>query len=264
MTSLCVPVTDIFRRNQDKLLPLVDAVSFKEPTDDVFPDKEHMLECSVNVADPEFEQELENLGLLAALRSGRFTSFACDVGPAWAVVNHGRSPNGYPRYLPGIGSMTEEEYLEQAHQNVSFLRKQFSGKIKVENLNYFPTGAYELVCEPSFICRAIRYLDIELLLDIGHLAISVQNLAIKLENYLNMLPMETVSEVQLSGSNYVNSILEDTHELPSKSDMETLNLIVSMSKVKYLTIEYYKEDERLLEGYQSLFEWVATVKAKAS
>ncbi len=76
--------------------------------------------------------------------------------------------------------------------------------------------------------------------------------------------METVSEVQLSGSNYVNSILEDTHELPSKSDMETLNLIVSMSNVKYLTIEYYKEDKRLLEGYQSLFEWVATAKAKAS
>jgi hypothetical protein len=252
MTSLCVPVTDIFRRNQDELLPLVNAVSFKDPTDEVFPGKEHMLECSLNVADPAFERELADAGLLAALQTGRFTSFACDVGPAWAVVGHGKSPNGYPRYLAGTGPMTATDYLEQAQKNVAFLRKQFTGKIKVENLNYFPSGGHEIVCEAEFIARIVRDTGIELLLDIGHLTISMENLETTHEEYLDQLPLETVSEVQISGSNIMNGIWEDTHEVPNQRDFDLLDHLCQRTSAQYVTLEYYKDDQKLVDAYQKM------------
>ena len=250
---LCVPVTDIFRRNQERILPLVGAVSFKEPGDEVFHGKERMLECSLSIGSPVFQEDMVKTGLMAALKSGLYSSFACDLGPPWIEVNDsGRSPNGYPRYLPGAGSMTEEEYVKQAQFNVGFLRSNFPGRIKVENLNYFPTGAYETVCDPDFIARVVRRLGIELLLDVGHTVISVHNLGFDSRDYLTRLPLETVSEVQLSGSNFLNNVLEDTHELPSDSDLDLLSTVLDSAPVEYVTLEYYKDDEKLVSGYQRL------------
>ena len=256
--QLCVPVTDIFKRNREKLLPLVGAVSFKEPSSEVYEGKEHMLECSLNIVAPNFETTLEETGLADALRSGHFSSFACDLGPAWQDFNaNGRSPNNYPRYLPGIYPISEEYYIEAAQQNVRILRSIFHGKIKVENLNYFPTGAYELVCEAEFISRIVRGLGIELLLDMGHTAVSIQNLGVSHEKFLDQLPLDTVTEIQISGSRWINGVFEDAHELPSKRDMELLAKVVGMSPVEYITLEYYKDDEPLVEAYEKLYKNLA-------
>ena len=257
MIKLCVPETDIFRRNKHDLLPLVSGLSFKQPNNEEYPGKELMLECSLNVGSPNFQSELANSGLLEALKSNRFTSFACDIGPAWETfIENGKSPNGYPRYLPGTNPLSDEKYIEFGKDNIAFIRHNFDGLIKVETLNYFDTGAYERVCEPEFISMIINELDIELLLDIGHLIICVNNMNIPLESYLNEIPLNKISEIQISGSNIVNGILEDTHEIPSETDMDILDHILYRIKPKYLTLEYYKNDQALIKGYRDLAKWL--------
>ena len=74
----------------------------------------------------------------------------------------------------------KKNYIPTININ-SLLRNNFDGLIKVENLNYFDTGAYERVCEPEFISIIINELNIELLLDIGHLVICVENMHIPLD-----------------------------------------------------------------------------------
>ena len=54
----------------------------------------------------------------------------------------------------------------------------------------------------------INELDIELLLDLGHLVICVENMKIPLDSYLNDIPLNKISEIQISGSNIVDGILE--------------------------------------------------------
>lgn len=252
MTQPCVPVTAVFRAHQEALLPLVRAMTYKDLTDDAWHGKEQMLECSLNIAAPDFREELDRTGRLAALRSGRFSSFACDLGPAWGSVRLGRSPNGYPRYLPGSEPMSEEAFLEGARANVSFLRQRFAGRIKAENLNYFPTGAYEMVCDPAFIARTLRTLQVELLLDIGHLTISAHNLGIPIARYLDCLPLELVSEVQLSRSRVMQGIWEDAHEPPDEEEWEILDWLRAHSTVRYVTVEYYRDGDRLVAAYQEL------------
>ena len=257
MIKLCVPETDIFRRNKKHLLPLLAGLSFKKTSNEDYPNKELMLECSLNIGSPNFQSELINSGLLVALKSNKYTSFACDIGPAWETfIENGRSPNGYPRYLPGMNHMSDQQYLEYARKNLELLRNNFDGLIKVENLNYFDTGAYERVCEPEFISIIINELNIELLLDIGHLVICVENMHIPLDSYLNRIPLNTVSEIQISGSNIVNGILEDTHEIPNEKDMEILDNILNRIQPKYLTLEYYKNDQKLVDGYKYLAKWL--------
>ena len=74
--KLCVPVTDVFRSRREVLLPIVSAVSFKEPSEEVFPSKAHFLECSYNIADVEFSRKVEESGFLDALCSGKYERVA--------------------------------------------------------------------------------------------------------------------------------------------------------------------------------------------
>jgi len=250
--ELCVPVTDIFRRNQNSLLPLVGAVSFKEPTDEEFPGKVHMLECSLNIASPTFGKELQEAGLADALRSGRFTSFACDIGPAFPSIEIARSANGFPRYVPNSPMMTEEEYFLSGEANLKELRSFYQGQVKLENLNYFPTGGHEMVCEAGFTSRLIGHLGVELLLDIGHVVVTARNLKLDVYEYLEQLPLDTVSEIQVSGSLVMNGVVEDSHELPSDEDLNLVSWVVKSFPVRYATLEYYKDDEKLVAGYEHL------------
>ncbi len=260
---LCVPVSDGFRRNQDALLPLVGAVSFKTPSDEAYPGKVLFLECSISIADPNFAARLESAGLLAALKSGRFASFACDIGPACAQVEVAASPNGYPRYLPLSEPLDEATYLAQGERNVEFLRRHFSGVVKVENLNYFPTGAYELVCEPAFIARTVRDLGIELLLDTAHAVVSAENLGVPVEAYLAGLPLERVTEIQLSGPRRIKGIWEDAHDVPTASDYLIAEHVARQAAVEWITVEYYKDD-RLVDEYLRLADGSLAVTTRQS
>jgi len=252
--DLCAPVTDIFRRNQVTLLPLIRAVSHKASDGTRVDGKVEMLECSLNIASSDFPERLQDDGWLAALHTGRFVSFACDLGPACDVDETNTSPNGYPRYLPQSKVCSREEYFDRSAENVAFLRSHYGGVLKVENLNYFPTGAYEMVCEPEFIADLTRRLEIELLLDIGHLTVSASNLKVSTNHYLRQLSRACVSEVQVSGSRVVNGTLEDAHEMPAETDWMLVDAVREWPDVRNLTItlEYYRDDARLVNAYTDL------------
>jgi len=250
---LCVPVTDVFRVRSSVLLPLVSAVSFKYPSFEVFLGKAHFLECSYNIADIDFRAKLQQSGLLDALRSGKYESFACDIGPNCSTVR-GYSQNRFPRAMPTSLPISDEEYLERAAKNTEWLRAEYSGYIQVENLNYFPTGAYERVCEPDFVCMITEIAGVGLLLDIGHAVVSSHYLGYDdVISYINGLPLHKVHEVQLSQAGMLKGIFEDLHEVPGKVELSIVRKIIANGyDLKYLTVEYYSDPDVLCGLYGSL------------
>jgi len=250
---LCVPVTDVFRSRSDTLLPIVNAVSFKYPSDEVFPGKAHFLECSYNIADVAFHAKLEQSGLLDALRSGKYESFACDIGPNCVTVR-GYSPNGFPRATPTSPPILDEEYLERVAKNAEWLRSQYSGYIQVENLNYFPTGAYERVCEPDFVCQITEAAGVGLLLDIGHAVVSAHYLTYNdAISHIRDLPLHKVREIQLSRAGILEDVFEDLHEVPGEVELSIVREINSRGyNIEYLTVEYYRDADILCDVYHSV------------
>lgn len=253
--KLCVPVTDVFHSRKDALLPLVAAVSFKSLGNERFPGKAHFLECSLNVADLDFAAKAMAAGLLAALESGDYESFACDIGPNRPTVR-GYSENGFPRALPVGDPLSDEEYFERAARNVRWLRSRFSGRIQVENLNYFPTGGYERVCEPDFVCRLIEEADVDLLLDIPHAMISAHHLGYRHpREYFRQLPLERVFEVQISHPGELAGVIEDLHEPPTEQELAIISELVRAGLgARYLTVEYYRDADVLCDVYRRLAE----------
>jgi hypothetical protein len=249
---LCVPISETFRRHQDGILPLVDAVSFKTPTDELFPCKAQFLECSLSIADSRFVERFEAAGFQPALQSGRFASFACDLGPAWNEYGLARSAAGFPRYVPVSGRLDESTYLRQAERNVEFLRERFGGPVKVENLNHFPTGAYDMVCEPGFITRIIEDLGLELLVDISHAVISAANLDVSIASYLDGLPLARATEVHVSATRLIDGVLEDAHDLPGAREFALVEQVERTPRARHLTVEYYRNGPALVAEYRRL------------
>ncbi len=249
---LCAPLSDGFRRHCDAFLPLVAAVGFKAPSDERFDGKIQFLECSTSIADPKLPEQLADSGHLGALASGRFHSFACDLGPAWSEYALAQSAAGYPRYVPVRGRLDEATYLRQARQNVEFLRGHFGGGLKVENLNYFPTGAYDMVCEPSFITRIVEDLGLELLFDISHAMISAANLDVPIDSYVEALPLGRATELHVSATRRINGVIEDAHDMPGAHEYALVEHVGRTPLDRFLTIEHYRDGPALVAEYHRL------------
>ena len=67
----CVPVSEVFRCCEASLLPLVDAVVYKDPTavDSGYEDRVKMLESSLNLVAADFPEQAEASGFAAAISS---------------------------------------------------------------------------------------------------------------------------------------------------------------------------------------------------
>jgi uncharacterized protein len=253
--KLCIPVSDVFRSQENQLLPLVDAVSFKKPSPVKYGSKAHFLETSFNIGSADFSRQMEESRTLQALMSGKYESFACDIGPNCQTVR-AYSSNGYPRALPHSEPLSDEVYLERVVENVQWLRQRYSGYIQVENLNYFPTGAYERVCEPVFVKKLIEKSGVGLLLDIGHAVVSAHYLGYSdLFSYLRQLPLHRVREVQLSRAGFRKDVFEDLHDAPGEDEWSLVQRIVGEgSDISYLTIEYYRNADKLCEVYNFIHQ----------
>jgi len=254
--KLCIPVTDCFRAKESDFLKIVEAVSYKAPQSKfLYSGKKNFLESSHWIAASDFRKKMKESGCLEALATGEYMSFACDIGLNCKRTK-GFSENGFPRAFHQSKPISDSEYLSRAVDNVNWLRSTFSGIIKLENNNYFPTGAYERICEPDFICQLIELTGTELLLDIGHTLVSAYYLQYKDSmSYINALPLNRVSEIQLSQAGMLGGVYEDLHEVPGEREFLILDeILTDRCRIAYITVEYYKDSNKLYNAYQTLAE----------
>lgn len=255
---VCVPKTDVFQRHRDAVLPLVGAVTFKDADSEQFGARLRFLETSLNLFGVDFPRSFASS---AQQLTDTFVSFSCDLGPNCQRWELGESTNGYPRYLPDGKVADLEELTRRAVLNASLVRAHFDGVLKVENLNYFPTGAYELVCQPDIIHQILEAIDAELLLDIGHAIISAHNLGLSPEEYIDQLPLHRVSEVHISRPGLVAGVWEDMHELPGEAEFALLERIAGCAPLRFVTMEYYRNDG-FVAGQHLLANWCAMYTRK--
>jgi uncharacterized protein (UPF0276 family) len=157
-------------------------------------------------------------------------------------------------------------YLERARRNIEWLRTHYPGHIHGENLNYFPTGAYERVCDPDFIWQVVEVTGIGLLLDVAHAVISAHYLGYKEPwSYIDRLPLGHVREAHISHCSTVDGILEDLHEIPGEVELSLMKRIIGTGhKIQYLTIEYYRKADALCSAYRSIGQALGIASERAS
>lgn len=151
---------------------------------------------------------------------------------------------------------SRKNMIDNARINTKWLRESIGNKIKIgiENNNYYPTEAYNIITEGDFLQKIVYENDLFFLLDIAHAKVTSANRKIDYNTYLNELPLDRMMQVHICKPTINHAgVSYDSHYLPdNKMFKEVENLSKNYSKLKYFTIEYYKDSERLISKLKLL------------
>lgn len=170
-----------------------------------------------------------------------------------AVSFHAASCNPEAKIVDGIFQrngrvLTRKEMIRFAENNVAWLREEIGSRIEisVENNNAYQTSAYQTIADPRFLTEIVVGNGICFLFDIAHSKITCQQFGLNWNDYVKNLPLDHCNQLHLSQPKYIkNKGLRDSHAHPLSRTLREWVRWVDLPKLRYITIEYYKNAERL-------------------
>jgi len=151
---------------------------------------------------------------------------------------------------------TRDEMLDYSMENTQWVRNILGSKVLIglENNNYYPTPAYDIITDGDFIAKVLEKNNLFLLLDIAHAMVTAHNKKISYDQYIATLPLDKLIQLHICQPELVNGeIARDTHNEPNDEMFsEVVRLINKYSTIKYLTIEYYKDKDILIASIKKL------------
>lgn len=153
---------------------------------------------------------------------------------------------------PVTPPLGREVLLGRIVENVREFRRHLKVPLLLENLDFNATGAYDHICEPSFITRVLENADVDLLLDLAHARVSADRLGMRAEDYLSRLPLSRVRQIHVSGPRRLGNTLSDSHETLQTEDYQLLARVLEVARPWALTLEYSREAAALVTQLQDL------------
>ncbi len=255
MIQIATPISDLFSEslNADRLCGLSDCLECRDQTIDSTLEKQFLFHFDLQLIHPWQESDLLYLKKVKAMKPEvkliTFHVASCCTFPV--LINSFFYPTQKSVML------TEGQMLEYAFQNVNNLRAIFGNHISiaVENNNYFPTVAYDIITNPDFISKIIKKTGIYFLFDLVHARVSHHNNCISsgagisksFDEYISGFPFDEMVQIHICGSDFQpGEIALDSHEVPQKIDWEIcIEVMKNAKNLRYLTLEYYKDINKL-------------------
>ncbi len=150
--------------------------------------------------------------------------------------------------LPVSAPLDRQELLARLVEVTNEARLSSPLQILLENLDYCPEGAYEHICDPSFIAEVLAMTGAGLLFDIAHWQVSGSWLDYDPISALDLLPLERVVEVHISSPRPLadgSGRLDDCHETLTERDYRLLEAVLQRSNPRALTLEYRRDIDQL-------------------
>lgn len=250
--KIATPISDLFKKKEEAEIISNHSDCLECRDHSIFSDRlnQELFHCELQPIHKFGNKEIEYLEKIKFLKTDlKLISFhlgSCYKNP---ILKNGRF---YPNGL----KVSRDQLLENAKNNLILIKKIFGSNIKiaVENNNHYNTEAYDFITRPDFISEVVNRNDINFLYDIAHSKISSHNLEMTLENYEKTLPMDKIIQIHIAkpGYNEIGKIY-DKHDVPTENEIrEVSQLIKKFSKIKYLTVEYYKSSFNLVNFLKQL------------
>ena len=135
---------------------------------------------------------------------------------------------------------------------LSEIQAAFEEPVILEHLPAMPQAKYAYAANPAIIREIVETTGCGFLLDIAHARAAASYQRMKVEHYLEALPLERVRQVHVSGVREKGGYLHDAHEAMREEDYATLAWVLERSEPEVVTLEYYRELEPLREQLRRL------------
>lgn len=132
--------------------------------------------------------------------------------------------------------------FERTCKTVTELQSLLGVPLLLENMDYNPTGAYDTICDPAFICDVLEATGASLLFDLAHARVSAAGLGIPLETYLLQLPLQHTRQIHLNRPGWRANRLVDSHQALEDEDYQLLAEVLKRCQPPWaVTLEYHHD-----------------------
>jgi uncharacterized protein (UPF0276 family) len=140
-----------------------------------------------------------------------------------------------------------EAFTTSLQRDVDKLRSLVGLPVHLENVFHYrsrpgsPAPTYRnppFIGDPEFIVEMVERLDTRLLLDIGHAQVAAWHRGEAVEDYLEQLPLTSVTEIHVSGPILIGGELRDRHVEVDEAGYSLLRLALDRSSAKVVSLEY--------------------------
>jgi uncharacterized protein (UPF0276 family) len=143
-----------------------------------------------------------------------------------------------PMMVPRSPVLGRDALLAAIAGNARALARAVPARLLLENLDYWPSGAYDHVSDPAFIAEVLEDADAGFLLDIAHARVAAAHLRMPVDEYLSRLPLARVRELHVSGPRPRDGVLTDAHETLSEEDYRLVAAVLRVVRPAAVTFEY--------------------------
>jgi uncharacterized protein (UPF0276 family) len=145
-----------------------------------------------------------------------------------------------------IPSINPDRATQGFVQKVRKLSHNITVPVLLENPDPIPiSDNYEI--QPERITDILEATNCGLLLDIGHARLSAEVIGMKIEDYIEKIPLNRINQVHVSGPRIRNGRHFDAHESLQQIDYELLDFVLNRSKPQVVTLEYIRNIDALRE-----------------
>lgn len=177
------------------------------------------------------------------------TYIECTQSP-WLSFHYSLLPPGYAwlgarfgLYLPPPNYKSESKRFVEEVDNL----KLHNIPLLLENMPTFPTSKYAFNTSTNQIREILTQTDVGFLLDIAHARVVASIFGVDVHDYIDALPLERVRQIHISGPRVKNGYFYDAHEDLGEEDYELLNWVLMRKKPEVVTLEYFKDRDKIRE-----------------
>ena len=168
----------------------------------------------------------------------------------WISFHYSLLPPGYVWlgdkcgvYLPATNPQRATRWFVRGVQKIG----GHNLPLLIENMPALPTHKYAFETQIENIVDILAVTGASLLLDIAHARVVASVFDLDVRHYIESLPLGKVRQIHISGPRVKHGYLYDAHEDLQEEDYQLLQWVLSQSKPEVVTLEYYKDQEKLRE-----------------
>lgn len=111
---------------------------------------------------------------------------------------------------------------------------------------------HQLEIDPQITSEILEATGCGLLLDLGHARVGAQYLGLAPQDYLDLLPLDKVRQIHVSGPRTRGDRLYDAHEALMQEDYALLEWTLARTDPQVVTLEYFRDRDALASQIEKI------------
>lgn len=252
MVKIATPISELFadKRTAVQIMEASDCLECRDAFLEASYPHQNLFHCELELIKPwNDENRTHVLSVLQHKTDLHVFSFHAASNCATPMTKDGM-------FHSGGDVFSRDQLLQHARTNAQWLQSIVPDNVSlsIENNNYYPTSAYELVTDGDFLSAIVEENNISFLLDLAHAHITAHNKNIPYEKYIDSLPCARALQIHICKHTIDHQgMARDTHEPPDENVLEeVLTFLRRFPNISYVTVEYYRDKGILLQSLDQL------------